>query len=204
MPTIDKDIPHTPESTTHWACMNIIQSFGAKSLCCGCAKHYCDIAPQLSELEVKTLDKANDMKIYIDTEFNGFNGDLISMALVTESGEEWYEVLYIPSLLIVDPWVAKNVLPKIGDKEPLPIEMFVKSLCAFLSKYDDITVIGDWPADFEHLSNIISLQGKLNNFTIPFECTMMLIKGSPDIKSENPHNALSDAIALKNWHLSIL
>jgi len=33
------------------------------------------------------------MRIYIDTEFNEFQGALISMALVAADGEEFYEVL---------------------------------------------------------------------------------------------------------------
>lgn len=29
------------------------------------------------------------MKFYLDTEFNGFGGELISLALVSEQGHEW-------------------------------------------------------------------------------------------------------------------
>ena len=33
------------------------------------------------------------MRLWIDTEYNGFKGALISMALIDEEGREWYEVL---------------------------------------------------------------------------------------------------------------
>lgn len=57
------------------------------------------------------------MKIYLDTEFNGLGGELISLALVSEDGREWYESLPLPPLL--DEWVGANVVPLLGDKPPL-------------------------------------------------------------------------------------
>lgn len=33
------------------------------------------------------------MRLWLDTEFNGFKGELIGLALVDEAGREWYEVL---------------------------------------------------------------------------------------------------------------
>lgn len=38
MPFIDRDNPHTSESTTHWACDGSLVEGG---LCCGCNKHNC-------------------------------------------------------------------------------------------------------------------------------------------------------------------
>lgn len=49
------------------------------------------------------------MNLYIDCEFNGFGGQLISMALVAEDGTEFYEV--VPLLEEVTPWVAEHVMP---------------------------------------------------------------------------------------------
>lgn len=39
------------------------------------------------------------MKLYIDTEFNGFGGDLISLALATEAanGKHFYGILELPA-----------------------------------------------------------------------------------------------------------
>ena len=51
------------------------------------------------------------MKLFLDTEFNGFNGRLISMALVPEdkTKPEFYVELEIRDQL--HPWVRDNVVP---------------------------------------------------------------------------------------------
>lgn len=51
------------------------------------------------------------MRLFIDGEWNSFGGDLISLALVAEDGREWYEVL---DCVDPHPWVAENVIPKLG------------------------------------------------------------------------------------------
>ena len=38
--------------------------------------------------------REDDMKLWIDTEFNEYRGALISMALVAEDGREWYGVRF--------------------------------------------------------------------------------------------------------------
>ena len=32
---------HSPNSTTHWACMKIIEKYGGQAMCCGCTNHEC-------------------------------------------------------------------------------------------------------------------------------------------------------------------
>ena len=51
------------------------------------------------------------MKFWIDTEFNEYLGDLISMALVSEDGHEWYEALPCAN---PGSWVAEHVMPIIN------------------------------------------------------------------------------------------
>ena len=63
-------------------------------------------------------------KIYIDTEFNEFKGDLISLALVAETGEEFYEVLECKN---PGPWVAEHVMP-ILEKDPIDRALFQTEL----------------------------------------------------------------------------
>ena len=52
---------------------------------------------------------------YLDCEFNGYKGDLISLALVIDDNNYFYEVLGCPNPV---PWVAENVMP-ILNKEPI-------------------------------------------------------------------------------------
>ena len=50
-----------------------------------------------------------EMRYYLDTEFNGFNGALLSIALVPEDGDEFYITLACAEPVL--PWVEHNVMP---------------------------------------------------------------------------------------------
>ena len=69
------------------------------------------------------------MRIYIDTEFNEFKGELISMALVAEDGEEFYEVLHCAN---PKGWVAEHVMPFL-EKEPVNWMCFKPNFNSFYS-----------------------------------------------------------------------
>ena len=49
------------------------------------------------------------MRYFLDTEYNGWGGALLSLALVPDDGEELYLTLDWSGAL--DPWVEKNVTP---------------------------------------------------------------------------------------------
>jgi hypothetical protein len=138
------------------------------------------------------------MKLFLDTEFNEFGGELISMALVSEhEGLEWYQVRKMTSA--PGEWVSQHVIPKL-DKLPLESHEFRASFQAFISRFNGAEIIADWPADFEHFCALLSGIGAEAGFSIPLECTMQLIRGG-EITPDNPHNALSDARALRDWYL---
>jgi len=137
------------------------------------------------------------MKLFLDTEFNGFDGELISMALISGDSQKWYEVLSLPEH--VHPWVAEHVVPYLH-QEPVDKEFFAKSLLIFLSNFHGCEIIADWPADFQHLCRWMTGMGANIGWQIPIECTMKLIV-SPKLEPEVPHNALSDAKALRKWYL---
>lgn len=132
-------------------------------------------------------------RLYLDTEFNGLGGSLISMALVADDGDNWYEVYAIPRLC-PDPWVAEHVLPVLG-KEPIGAEEFRRSLDKFLRRHDGCEIVADWPDDFTHLADQMGRIGAAYGFEMPIRCTMRLID-TPELSPAVPHNALSDAIAL--------
>lgn len=142
------------------------------------------------------------MRLFLDTEFNGFGCELISLAIVSEDGREWYGVLPLP--FEIHPWVQEHVVPflDIEDKFFLYDQFsFQQSLAKFLVHFPDAEIIADWPADFEHLCYMMSYSGQMTGWRIPINCTMRLIN-SGDLKSEIPHNALSDARALRDWYLA--
>ena len=131
------------------------------------------------------------MRLFLDCEFNGFKGELISMALVSEIGQEWYQVLpcYHPI-----PWVKENVMP-VRNKKPLIGKMALsQSLYEFLRIFDAVHIVADWPEDIAHFCMaLLTLPGERIN-TSPL--TMEIIR--VDSVSDVPHNALSDARAIRN------
>ena len=137
------------------------------------------------------------MRLWIDTEFNGFYGELISMALVDENGRQLYFVLFKP--LSIDPWVAEHVMPFLG-KDPVGRYIAQGYLQAFIRQYETIHIVADWPEDIAHFCQfLITKPGERLN-TPPLT---MEIRRDLDAVSDIPHNALSDAIAMRKRHLEI-
>lgn len=131
------------------------------------------------------------MKLYLDTEFNGFGGALISMALVAEDGREWYEAL--PCAQPVD-WVMENVIPVLG-KPHVTRQEAQTSLQAFLSQWEEVCVIADWPEDIAHFCQFLITGPGRRLKPIP-ELSFRII--AVDYESETPHNALADARGIRS------
>lgn len=95
------------------------------------------------------------MKLYMDCEFNSFGGELISLALVPAdpSVPSFYDVLYTDHL-VIDPWVAAHVMPKLG-KGGISLLAFQRLLECYLDKFDAIHVIADWPEDIAWLCRVM-------------------------------------------------
>lgn len=129
--------------------------------------------------------------VYIDCEFNGFAGQLISMAMVTDDGREWYEVLPLPR--VVDPWVAMHVIPILG-KESISQEEFRASFWRFLMQVERPEIIADWYADLVHFLSMFA--GRRHDESVNYPCSLTL-RGVPRYVPEIPHNALSDARAIR-------
>lgn len=134
------------------------------------------------------------MILFLDTEFNGMGGDLISMALVPERHSPcapFYEVVEhgVPA-----PWVAEHVIPLL-DKEPIPMALFKYRLKNYLEAVTDgrLMIIADWPDDFKYLcESFVTGPGVAFVPNLAMQFTMV------DCHPERPHNALSDAIALRD------
>ena len=135
------------------------------------------------------------MEIFLDAEFNGFGGDLISLALVCEDGREWYEVVEMPA--VPHPFAAQHVLPQLG-KEPIGRECFARSLGDFLTSISQPVVIADWPDDIRCLCDGLGMFGR--GMRYPLGCTFILLPHQPPEALQMTHNALSDARALRVWY----
>ena len=135
--------------------------------------------------------------LYLDTEYNGFGGQLISMALVPVTNnnlvsQPFYEVMELPDS--IDPWVKINVIPKLR-KEPVNNIMFRTKFQRFIFEFVNPIVVFDWYEDFVHFCNQLKGYDYSSSLNYPFRAHHVC--GLPSIKeNENTHNALYDATRL--------
>ncbi len=138
------------------------------------------------------------MKLFLDTEFNEFGGELISMALVPE--DENAPVFY-KELNIIEPygaWVKEHVVPHLN-LAPINTLEFQYELEKYLRQFESITIIADWPDDIRYFCQaLMTAPGYM--LTTPNVITFQMIRGL-DYVSAIPHHALHDAIGMRNTYL---
>src|SRR3989304_3061292 len=118
---------------------------------------------------LRMMSMLSRMRVYLDCEFNGLGGGLKSMARVTGDGRSFYHAVDLDEA--INPWVAEHVIPVLGDVVTLAPQMFRYELGMFLSGLDGAEFIADWPADFQHLTEQMTLIGAARGFTTPSQCT---------------------------------
>lgn len=134
-----------------------------------------------------------NMKLFLDCEFNGFGGELISMALVDENEKYFYEVL---PCMNPTSWVFNNVIPVLN-KQTIDLIEFKENLFSFLNHYETIHIVADWPKDFSLFLTTLILQQGVCMMTPKLTMELWESDTSLTIDSKIPHNALQDAFALK-------
>ncbi|HWT11403.1 MAG TPA: hypothetical protein VN231_01470 [Allosphingosinicella sp.] len=147
------------------------------------------------------------MRYFLDTEFNGFGGELISLALAPEHGDqEYYATLPLPATL--HPWVERNVVPYLGSVPggtvPQPSRRAAaERLAEFLAPDPDPVIVADWPDDIGYFCALLTTgPGEMAPVgALRFE--LLSNPGfSPAATSRVPHNALHDARALRDFVLA--
>jgi len=138
------------------------------------------------------------MRLFLDTEFNGFGGRLISMALVPENSKtrEFYKEIEIRDQL--EPWVRDNVVPHLI-LIPCSHWDFQQALAQYLWEVGECTIVADWPDDIRYFcESLITGPGMminmLHNIKFELDCSI-------EYQSVVPHNALHDARAIRDWYL---
>jgi hypothetical protein len=88
------------------------------------------------------------MRYFLDTEYNGFGGELIAIALVPEDDSlaPFYEAI---ACRTPTPWVAENVLPVLGT-EPITQRALADRFADYLINDPDPLLVADWPEDIAH------------------------------------------------------
>ena len=139
------------------------------------------------------------MRYYLDTEFNGFNGGLMALALVPADTSKalFYRVVECPGP--VDPWVQRHVVPFLNGS-PASREVAGAELAAFLRNAGERpTIVADWPTDFEHLLALLINGPGMMHSAPDFDMEYRRLAGfNTAAHSRVPHNALEDAIALRD------
>ena len=100
------------------------------------------------------------MDIFIDTEFNGFFGELISLGCVSADDIEFYECLACHN---PQPWVSQHVMPVLN-RQPVSTAVFSAKLCEYLDQFTEIRIIADWPEDLLHFCRLLMPAPGQNNF----------------------------------------
>lgn len=139
------------------------------------------------------------MRVYIDTEFNGHQGQLMSIALVDENGRSFYCATG-PITEPLTPWVEANVLPSLLGTRYVSQQYLASEIAQFLSAYESVHVIADWPTDIEHLMRVL-ITGPGERVDTP-PLTMEVRRDIDARDSAVPHNALEDAKALRLMDLA--
>jgi hypothetical protein len=147
------------------------------------------------------------MRYFLDTEYNGFGGELISLALVPEhDDQEFYAILPLPES--VHPWVERHVLPYLASVPPgchagtSSRRDAAVDLAAYLERDSEPVIVADWPDDIAlFCSLLVTGEGRMVAVgDLRFE--LVSTPGfSVAANSQVPHNALHDARALRDFML---
>jgi len=136
------------------------------------------------------------MRYFLDTEFNGFGGALISLALVPEENGR---AAFYAATTCDDPtdWVRAHVLPFL-EIDPVAPDELGRRMAAYLRNDEDPLLVADWPEDIALAARalIASPGHRFPIAHIRFELCDIFGFDS-QAASAVPHNAYHDAVALK-------
>lgn len=154
------------------------------------------------------LVQTRAMRYFLDTEYNGWGGALLSLALVPDDGEELYLTLDWSGQL--EEWVDRNVVPYL-DMVPqslvsprLSRSDAARALSHYLAGDGDPLIVADWPEDIA-LFNALLVTGPGVMAEVPrLRFQLMPLGGfSTAANSKVPHNALHDARSLRDHILGM-
>ena len=148
------------------------------------------------------------LRYFLDTEYNGWGGTLLSLALVPDDGEELYLTLDWDCDL--EQWVERNVIPYL---DMVPENLIsprmsradaARTIAHYLAGDPEPLIIVDWLEDIAQLSMLLvtgpGTMAEVPGLTLQF---LPLSGFSTAANSKVPHNALHDARALRDHILSL-
>lgn len=140
------------------------------------------------------------MNFYLDTEFDGPGGALISLALVGEDGSEFYWAIGPDEGWVSDAWVKENVLPilNVDGARPTIRHGLSDALARYLVRADRAHVVADWPDDVAYFARALITGPGVRIDTPPLTFEVVRVDAYPTrLSGAVQHNALWDARALR-------
>jgi len=148
------------------------------------------------------------LRYFLDTEYNGWGGALLSLALVPDDGEELYLTLDWSGPL--EEWVERNVVPYLDAVPDALVSPRMsradaaRTISHYLAGDPKPLIVADWPEDIAYFNALLvtapGVMTEVPGLTFQF----MPLRGfSTAANSKVPHNALHDARSLRDHVLSI-
>ena len=148
------------------------------------------------------------MRYFVDTEYNGVGGALLSLALVPDNGDELYLTLETADPLV--DWVERHVVPYLDSvPEQLSCPRLSRQTAAhelerYLRHDQEPLIFADWPEDIAQFCNLmITGPGDMVEVRHVTFRLVPLSNFSTAANSKVPHNALHDARALRDHIMSM-
>jgi hypothetical protein len=146
-------------------------------------------------------------RYYIDCEFDGHNGALLSVAIVRDDGLATSLHLTIRAIAY-DSWVIKNVVPLLDSHDATmdAANVFPDAVGAFLRQFigDDPQpiIVADSPVDIGRFCQAISTGGDGGWASTSYERMTFIVENvdcyPTDLPGAIQHNAWWDAMALRH------
>ncbi len=144
------------------------------------------------------------MRYFLDCEYDGWGGPIISLALVPEDGgEEFYALVTLAAP--PNDWVQRNVMPYLDhvpvglQTPPMAAIAVAEHLEVWLRGLSEVEIIADWPEDIALFCRLLTVSPGEVVRVPPMTFRWMSLPGfSTARNSAVPHNALHDARALRD------
>ena len=148
------------------------------------------------------------MRYFLDTEYNGAGGALLSLALVPDDGDELYLTLKTDEPIVE--WVERHVVPYLDTvPESLSCPRLTRrdaahALERYLRHDPEPLIYADWPEDIAQFCNLmITGEGDMVEIRHVTFRLVPMTNFSTAANSKVPHNALHDARALRDHILHL-
>lgn len=145
-----------------------------------------------------------EQRFYVDCEFDGHNGPLLSVALVREDGHS----IHIRSLETAsEPWVVANVEPLMDEHQAglaqwIPLDEVGPSIRAFIGDCACPVIIADSPVDIGRFCRALSTGPGGGWASVDYPAMRFEVHNvdcyPTDLPGAVQHNAWWDAMALRH------